>query len=154
MGDDVQIPAYSKTGDACMDVRVRNFYFVKNDKGIEMPVQGESIKLFAGWSAQIGTGLRFEMPLGWAMDIKSRSGLAIKNQVVVVNTPGKLDCNYTGELMIGVLKVSGAPIEIKIGDRIAQIEPVKQTEIIFEEISSIEENKDRGSGGIGHTGVE
>lgn len=154
MADDVILPVYSKKGDACMDVRAYKVYSILNDKGMEMPIPEGSFKLYAGWSAKIGTGLRFQMPPGWSLDPKSRSGLAIKHQLIVANTPGKLDCNYTGELIIGLLKVSGAPIEIKLGERIAQIEPVKQTEMVFEEVDSIEDNEDRGSGGIGHTGVE
>lgn len=156
MFDGVELPVYKHDGDACMDVRAYRVLSLKNEHGLEVSLstmKANQIVMNAGWSAKIGTGLRFHIPKGWAIDVKGRSGLSFNEGVVVSNAPGKADGNYTGELIVLLLKVSKKTTTINMGDRIAQIEIVPQNKIILEECR-IDENTDRGSNGIGSTGIK
>lgn len=156
MFDDVELPIYKHEGDACADVRAYRLMEVRNEMNIEVRNEDleKGIFLHRGWSVKIGTGLRFQIPRGWAINMEGRSGFSIKEATVIPNAPAKIDSNYTGELIIGLVNLNAKPTRIEKGDRIAQIEIVPQYKMVFEEVSEIEENKDRGSSGIGDSGMK
>jgi dUTP pyrophosphatase len=103
--------------------------------------------------ALVPTGFCFEIPLGYEVQVRSRSGLAIKHGVFVLNSPGTIDSDYRGEVKVILANTGSAPFTIKRGDRIAQlvVAPVASN-VDFTESGSISET-DRGAGGFGHTGV-
>jgi dUTP pyrophosphatase len=103
--------------------------------------------------ALVPTGFRFEIPVGYEVQVRSRSGLAIKHGVFVLNSPGTIDSDYRGEVKIVLANAGSAPFTIKRGDRIAQVvvAPVA-SKIDFAEKASVSETA-RGAGGFGHTGV-
>lgn len=156
MFPDVELPIYKHEGDACADVRAYRLIEVRNEMNIEVRNEDleKGIFLHRGWSVKIGTGLRFQIPRGWAINMEGRSGFSIKEATVIPNAPAKIDSNYTGELIIGLVNLNAKPTRIEKGDRIAQIEIVPQYKMVFEEVSEIEENKDRGSSGIGDSGMK
>lgn len=100
----------------------------------------------------IPTGLSFEVPSGYEMQIRPRSGLAAKNGITVLNSPGTIDSDYRGEVKIILTNLGNSSFTIKNGDRIAQgvICPVIRAE--FREEQKLQETK-RGDGGFGSTGV-
>ena len=153
---DVELPVYKHEGDACADVRAYRLIEVRNEMNIEVRNEDleKGIFLHRGWSVKIGTGLRFQIPRGWAINMEGRSGFSIKEATIIPNAPAKIDSNYTGELIIGLVNLNAKPTRIEKGDRIAQIEIVPQYRMVFEEVSEIEENKDRGSSGIGDSGMK
>ena len=103
--------------------------------------------------ALVPTGFCFEIPKGYEVQVRSRSGLAIKHGVFVLNSPGTIDSDYRGEVKIILANAGSAPFTIKRGDRVAQIvvSPVAN-KVDFTEESSVSKTK-RGAGGFGHTGV-
>lgn len=139
---------------------------IKCDEGVTLPVYktsgaagadvcahiSESIVISKGMSAMIPTGLFFEIPEGYEIQVRPRSGLAFKNGVTVLNTPGTIDSDYRGELKIILINLGQEDFTVNNGDRIAQIivAPVTQGNFILSEALS---ETERGSGGFGHTGV-
>lgn len=104
-----------------------------------------------GERALIPTGLSFEIPPGYEIQVRPRSGWAIKKGVSVVNTPGTVDADYRGEVQVGLIHLGKEPMDILPGDRIAQavLCPVVQAELVeTTELSDTE----RGAGGFGSTG--
>ena len=112
----------------------------------------ESVYIPVGETASVGTGLSMEIPKGWKGEIYSRSGLASQG-VVVANAPGKIDCDYRGEIKILIRneRTEGL-VGIKRGDRIAQFEISQTFSIEFEEVTTLS-NTQRGEGSFGSTGV-
>jgi dUTP pyrophosphatase len=111
----------------------------------------EDVVLEAGERKLIGTGLSFEIPKGYEIQIRPRSGLAYKYGISVLNSPGTIDSDYRGEIKVLLINHSDTSFEIKVGDRIAQgvIQEVIQSS--FEEVENLSETE-RGSGGFGSTG--
>ena len=103
--------------------------------------------------ALVPTGFCFEIPLGYEVQVRSRSGLAIKHGVCVLNSPGTIDSDYRGEVKVILTNIGNAPFTIKRGERIAQlvVAPVAN-KIDFTENATLTETS-RGAGGFGHTGV-
>jgi dUTP pyrophosphatase len=103
--------------------------------------------------ALVPTGFCFEIPLGYEVQVRPRSGLAIKSGVTVLNSPGTIDADYRGEVKVILANLGSAPFTIKRGDRIAQlvVAPVAN-KIDFKEKKALTKTS-RGSGGFGHTGV-
>ncbi|WP_407400336.1 dUTP diphosphatase [Treponema sp.] len=112
----------------------------------------EKIVLKKGQRIIIPTGLFFEIPQGYEIQVRPRSGLAAKNGVTVLNTPGTIDSDYRGELKVILINLGDEDFEINNGDRIAQIvvAPVTVGNFIQTESISVTE---RGAGGFGSTGV-
>lgn len=112
----------------------------------------ETVVIEPGKRAVIPTGLFFEIPEGYEIQVRPRSGLAAKNGVTVLNTPGTIDSDYRGELKVILINLGDDSFSVKNGDRIAQmvIAPVIQAE--FLQVSELSET-DRGNGGFGSTGV-
>lgn len=110
------------------------------------------VTLAPGERALIPTGLRMEIPLGYEVQIRPRSGLALKHGITLPNSPGTIDSDYRGPLGVIVLNAGREDFQISHGDRIAQmiVAPVVQAE--FQLADSLDET-DRGAGGFGSTGV-
>jgi dUTP pyrophosphatase len=99
----------------------------------------------------IPTGLFLALPENWEAQIRPRSGLAIKQGLTCLNTPGTIDADYRGELKVILINLSNEPQLITDGDRIAQMVFQKVEKVILEKVESLEVTE-RGSGGFGHTG--
>lgn len=111
----------------------------------------QSMMLQPGERALVPTGLSFEIPPGFEIQARPRSGWAIKQGITLLNTPGTIDADYRGEVKIIVINLGKEPVEIKDQDRIAQLVlcPVVQAEFhLVEELG----DSDRGAGGFGSTG--
>lgn len=106
-----------------------------------------------GSRALVPTGLCLEIPEGYEVQVRPRSGLAFKFGVTVLNAPGTIDADYRGEVKIILANFGDQPFTVKRGDRIAQLVPSQVAlSLDFTENQSIRETS-RGSGGFGHTGV-
>ena len=132
------IPEYKTTGAAGADVCAH----IESD--LVIPV---------GKSAMIPTGLFFEIPEGYEIQVRPRSGLAAKNGVTVLNTPGTIDSDYRGELRVILINLGNEDFTIHNNDRIAQIIIAPVTQAIFVPAESLSETE-RGTGGFGSTGVK
>lgn len=138
-GGDMPLPAYETAGAAGMDVRAA-------------VAEGEPLVLSPGDRTLVPTGFVFEIPQGFEAQIRPRSGLAFKNGITCLNTPGTIDSDYRGEVKVLLVNLGHEPFEITRGMRIAQmvIAPVVQAEVT-EAIETSETA--RGAGGFGSTGV-
>lgn len=101
----------------------------------------------------VGTGLYFEIPEGFEIQVRPRSGLAAKHGLSVLNSPGTIDADYRGELKVILVNLSSEPFTIENGERIAQIVLARHEKIQWSEVPSLSESE-RGEGGFGSTGVK
>ena len=101
----------------------------------------------------ISTGLLIELPQGFEAQIRPRSGLAIKNGITVLNSPGTIDADYRGEIGVILVNLSAEAFTINNGDRIAQMVIAKHETVAWQLVEQIEDTS-RGSGGFGHTGAK
>jgi dUTP pyrophosphatase len=99
----------------------------------------------------IPTGLSIELPIGYEAQVRPRSGLAIKKGVTVLNSPGTIDADYRGEIMVIMINLSNEDFVIQHGERIAQM-VVAAHEVVTWEVAEVLQNTSRGEGGFGHTG--
>jgi dUTP pyrophosphatase len=99
----------------------------------------------------IPTGLYIALPDGFEAQVRPRSGLAVKRGISLVNTPGTIDADYRGEIMVPLINLSNEAQEIKDGDRIAQMIIARYEQIEWTPVQILSET-DRGAGGFGHTG--
>ena len=106
----------------------------------------------AGRSAMVPTGLFFEIPEGYEVQVRPRSGLAAKNGVTVLNTPGTIDSDYRGEIKVILINLGSEDFTINNGDRIAQMIVAPVTQASFSITDSLSQTE-RGSGGFGSTGL-
>lgn len=139
---DNENPTYAKVGDSGFDLR----------SNISEPVTLKPME-----RKLIPTGLFFELPLGYDMEIRSRSGLSLKNGVIVLNSPGTVDCQYRGEIQIILINLGGEDFTINSGDRIAQgliRTAITDNVLDLVEVTEISNDTNRGSGGFGHTGIQ
>jgi|SRR3989339_172814 len=112
----------------------------------------EDILLLPGKSALIPTGLRMEIPQGYEIQVRPRSGLALKNQITVLNTPGTIDADYRGEIGVILINHSSEPFKVTKGMRIAQIVLAPALRAFFVNKQEELTVTARGEGGFGHTG--
>lgn len=112
----------------------------------------EPLVLAPGASLLIPTGLRFAIPVGYEIQIRPRSGLALKNQITVLNTPGTIDADYRGEVGVILINHSQNPFTITPGMRIAQMVLAPVVRAIFHREAALVSTS-RGEGGFGHTGT-
>lgn len=112
----------------------------------------EPLTISAGRSAMIPTGLYFEIPEGYEIQVRPRSGLAAKNGVTVLNTPGTIDSDYRGELRVILINLGTQDFTVHNGDRIAQIIIAPVTQAVFLPAENLSETE-RGKDGFGSTGV-
>lgn len=135
-------PEYATSGSSGFDLRAN----LENTETIVIPV---------GKRVIVPTGLFFELPEGFEIQVRPRSGLAAKNGVTVLNTPGTVDADYRGEIKVILINLGDEPFEINHGDRIAQAviaSVIGKNVVKLNKVKEINENTDRGSGGFGSTG--
>ena len=134
-GEGLALPAYATLGAAGMDV-----------------VSAEELDLLPGQRHAVATGLAIAVPDGYEVQVRPRSGLALKHGITVPNTPGTIDSDYRGELKVILINHGGDVFPIRRGDRVAQlvIAPVQRAGFI--EVDDLDETT-RGTGGFGSTGV-
>ena len=132
------LPEYSTSQSAGMDLRA----FIT-----------EPVILGVLDRALIPTGLYIEMPEGYEAQVRPRSGLAIKHGVTVLNSPGTVDADYRGEICVELINLSNTPFTIEPGERIAQLVFSKYEKVDFVEVEELSKTE-RGTGGIGHTGLK
>ena len=113
----------------------------------------ESIELKSLERVLVPTGLFMELPVGTEAQIRPRSGLAFKNGITVLNTPGTIDADYRGEIKVLLVNLSNEPFTIEPGERIAQMVVAKHEQVEWEQQNELSES-DRGAGGFGSTGVK
>lgn len=131
------IPEYKTAGAAGADL------CALLDKPLTIP---------AGKFTMVPTGLFFEIPEGYEVQVRPRSGLAAKNGVTVLNTPGTIDSDYRGEIKVILINLGSSDFTINSGDRIAQMIVAPVTQAQFEITDSLSETE-RGAGGFGSTGL-
>ena len=133
---DNPLPEYQNKGDAGMDIRSNEDTMIRS----------------YGWSV-IATGLYIVIPFGYEGQMRSRSGLAAKKGIQVLNSPGTIDSGYRDELKVILMNHGQWAYEVKKGDRIAQLVISPMTQAQLKEIYEMESDDDRG-GGLGSTGVK
>lgn len=138
-GAGIELPAYETSGAAGMDLRAA--------------VEADApLTLEPGKRALVPTGFIFEIPQGYEGQIRPRSGLAFKNGVTCLNTPGTVDCDYRGEVKVLLANLGDESFVIERGMRIAQMVIAPVTQVAVREATEVSETA-RGSGGFGSTGV-
>lgn len=105
-----------------------------------------------GGRALIPTGIQMALPVGYEAQIRPRSGLALKNGISIVNSPGTIDSDYRGDVGIILINHGFEPFMVEQGDRIAQMVIAQHTQVEFVEVEELSDT-DRGDGGFGHTGT-
>lgn len=113
----------------------------------------EDITLLPMQRQLVPTGLHIALPEGYEAQIRPRSGLALKHGITVLNTPGTVDADYRGEIMVLLVNFSDEPFIVKDGERIAQMIVAKHEQVNFELTETLDETE-RGAGGYGHTGLK
>ena len=131
------LPTYATSGAAGADVRAH---------------LNEPMVIESGASALVPTGLICEIPQGYEIQVRPRSGLAFKHQITVLNTPGTIDSDYRGEIKILLINHGKTPFVVEPKMRIAQLVVAKVEKARFVHAKQLAESG-RGSGGFGHTGV-
>ncbi|WP_120077179.1 dUTP diphosphatase [Aurantiacibacter odishensis] len=133
-GQGLDLPAYATAGAAGMDV-----------------VSAEDVVLRPGARQAVATGFSVAIPEGYEIQVRPRSGLALKHGITVPNSPGTIDSDYRGELKIILANLSGDNFSIRRGDRIAQLVLAPVTLAAWEEVDDLDATA-RGEGGFGSTG--
>ena len=131
-----ELPNYETIASAGMDLRAN----------ISEPITLKSLE-----RTIVKTGLFIELPIGFEAQVRPRSGLAAKNGITVLNTPGTIDADYRGEIKVILVNLSNQDFEIKDGERIAQMIIAKHERVEWEETDELSQTQ-RGEGGFGHTG--
>ncbi len=132
------LPTYATALSAGMDLRAN----IDEDITLQ-PMQRQLVP----------TGLYIALPEGYEAQIRPRSGLALKHGITVLNTPGTVDADYRGEIMVLLVNFSNEPFIVKDGERIAQMIVAKHEQVSFELTETLDETE-RGAGGYGHTGLK
>ncbi len=130
------LPTHATAGSAGLDLRA----------ALEEPVTLEPLD-----RALIPTGLYFAIPAGYEVQIRPRSGLAMKHGITVLNTPGTIDSDYRGEIRVALINLSREPFTIEPGERICQMVLARYEQVEWVEAEQLDDT-DRGEGGFGHTG--
>ena len=134
---DAPLPKRQTAGSAGYDVRAAN---------------PEPIVLSPGARAAIPTGLVFSIPPGYEVQVRPRSGLALKHGIILPNSPGTIDPDYRGELKVILMNLGEEAFVVRPGDRIAQLIVARFETVEWQEVAELDETS-RSSGGFGHTGV-
>lgn len=132
------LPAYATPGSSGMDLRAE-----LNEPVVLKPLE----------RTLIPTGIFLEIPQGYEAQVRPRSGLAIKQGITCLNTPGTIDADYRGEIKVILVNLSSEDQTIHPGDRIAQMVFQQVTQVEWEEVDELEKSQ-RGEGGFGHTGKQ
>jgi dUTP pyrophosphatase len=131
------VPSYATSGSAGMDLKAN----------VE-----SAITLNPGQRVLIPTGLHIQLPEGYEAQIRPRSGLALKHGITVLNAPGTIDSDYTGDVGVILFNAGSEPFVINNGDRIAQMVIAQYAKANWKVIKTLE-TTERGDGGYGHTGI-
>ena len=133
-GEGLPTPAYATQGAAGLDV-----------------VAAENLTLVPGQRHGVATGFAIAIPKGYEVQVRPRSGLALKHGVTCLNTPGTIDHDYRGEVKVILANLGSEPFEVRRGERIAQLVPAPLLKANFREVAELSDT-DRGAGGFGSTG--
>ncbi|QDH35976.1 dUTP diphosphatase [Porphyrobacter sp. YT40] len=133
-GAGLPLPAYATAGAAGMDV-----------------VSAEDVTLAPGARHAVATGLALAIPEGYEIQVRPRSGLALKHGITVPNTPGTIDSDYRGELKVILINLGTEPFVIARGDRVAQLVLAPVVQAAWDEVEELDTTS-RGEGGFGSTG--
>ena len=133
-GEGLPLPAYATDGAAGMDV-----------------VSAENVTLAPGARHAVATGLSMAIPDGYEIQVRPRSGLALKHGISVPNTPGTIDSDYRGELKVILINLGPEPFAIQRGDRVAQLVLAPVVQAAWDEVADLDATE-RGEGGFGSTG--
>jgi dUTP pyrophosphatase len=133
-GEGLALPAYATSGAAGMDV-----------------LAAEDCVIASGQRHAVATGLAVAIPQGYEIQVRPRSGLALKHGITVPNTPGTIDSDYRGELKVILINHGAGDFAIQRGDRIAQLVLAPVTQAAWEEVDELDTTT-RGAGGFGSTG--
>ena len=133
-GQGLDLPAYATEGAAGMDI-----------------VSAEDVTLAPGARHGVATGLSVAIPAGYEIQVRPRSGLALKHGISVPNTPGTIDSDYRGELKVILINHGAEPFAIARGDRVAQLVLAPVTQVAWNDVADLDETE-RGAGGFGSTG--
>lgn len=133
-----ELPQYATAHSAGLDLRAN----------LDSPIELKPLE-----RALIPTGLFIELQQGYEAQIRPRSGLAFKNGITVLNSPGTIDADYRGEIKVLLVNLSNTPFVVNDGERVAQMVVAKHEQIHWELTDSLEETQ-RGAGGFGHTGTK
>lgn len=131
------LPQYETIASAGMDVRANI---------------GQAITLAPLERSLVKTGLFVEIPMGYEIQVRPRSGLAFKKGITVLNSPGTIDADYRGEISVLLVNLSSEPFVIEDGERIAQLVLASHEQASWQEVEILEDS-DRGQGGFGSTGT-
>ena len=129
------LPQYETGGSVGMDIR-----------------SAENVTIAPGKTALIKTGLHVEIPYGYEIQVRPRSGLALKHSITVLNSPGTIDSDYRGEVGVILINHGTEDFQIKISERIAQMVLVKVEHIAWQAVGSLTGGTKRGEKGFGSTG--
>jgi dUTP pyrophosphatase len=133
-----ELPQYATELSAGLDLRAN----------IDIPIELKPLE-----RTLVPTGLFIELQKGYEAQIRPRSGLAFKNGITVLNSPGTIDADYRGEIKVLLVNLSNTSFMINDGERVAQMVIAKHEQITWEPTSSLDETE-RGAGGFGHTGTK
>lgn len=133
-GEGLPAPLYATDGAAGLDV-----------------VAAEDVTLEPGGRHAVATGFAIAIPEGYEIQVRPRSGLALRNGITCLNTPGTIDHDYRGEVKVILANLGNAPFEVRRGERIAQLVPAPVLKARFSEVAELSDTG-RGAGGFGSTG--
>jgi dUTP pyrophosphatase len=133
-GEGLPAPTYATDGAAGLDV-----------------VAAEDVTLAPGQRHAVATGFSMAIPDGYELQVRPRSGLALKHGVTCLNTPGTIDHDYRGEVKVILANLGSEPFDVRRGERIAQLVPAPVLKANFREVDALEATS-RGAGGFGSTG--
>jgi dUTP pyrophosphatase len=133
-GQGLDLPVYATDGAAGMDV-----------------VSAEDVTIAPGARYAVATGLALAIPPGFEVQVRPRSGLALKHGITVPNTPGTIDSDYRGELKVILINLGAEAFEVRRGDRVAQLVLAPVTRATWQAVEELDETA-RGEGGFGSTG--
>ncbi|NCP15027.1 MAG: dUTP diphosphatase [Sphingomonadales bacterium] len=133
-GAGLPLPAYATAGAAGMDV-----------------VSAEDVTIAPGARHAVTTGLAMAIPEGYEIQVRPRSGLALKHGITVPNTPGTIDSDFRGELKVILINLGAEPFVVQRGDRVAQMVLAPVVHAAWDEVAELDETE-RGAGGFGSTG--
>lgn len=135
---DLPLPSYATASSAGMDLYAANL---------------EAITIKPGQTALVPTGISIALPSGFEAQIRPRSGLALKNSITVLNTPGTIDADYRGEICVILINHSSADFLVERGMRVAQMVIAAVSQMTIQQADELDQTE-RGTGGFGSTGVK
>ncbi len=135
LSEDATLPSYKTEGSAGLDLSCSEEFDLK-------PLERKLV----------GTGIKIAVPVGFEAQVRPRSGLAIKQGVTMVNSPGTIDSDYRGEVKLIMINLSQQAVSFKKGDRVAQLVICPVARVELQVVDSLDETE-RGEGGFGSTGV-